>query len=149
MYSTGNNPSYRCVVCVYSFCPLSFCPDVFACRAHVTDGQLRTEWRLFHLSSSSSLYSLAFLLFFNPKKRLLLHSSSLPLTRHLHSSSLLSLYLCMTSSVAGQPPEGNQTKSSGFSGPRAALMLNNRPGGNHPVLVPYSVPVPCPFGLSL
>lgn len=74
-----------------------------------------------------------------PPARLLLPLSP-PATRHLPSFSVLALYLCMTSPAAGQPPEGNQTKPSGFSGPRAALVLNNRLGGNHPVLVPVPVP---------
>lgn len=105
----------------------------------------RVESRLFHLSSGAFFSRLLFYCrrCFNPKRRRLLNFFlSLPPTRHLPSFSLLALYLCMTSPAAGQPPEGNQTKPSGFSGPRFALVLNNRPGGNHPVLVPVPVPVP-------
>lgn len=50
---------------------------------------------------------------------------------HKHITSFLLpsiLYLCVTSPVAGQAPQGNKTKPSGFSGPTlpyAAPTLNN------------------------
>lgn len=51
---------------------------------------------------------------------------------HKHITSLLSLpstlYLSVTSPVAGQAHQGSKTKPSGFSGPYAAPTLNNRPG---------------------
>lgn len=132
----------RCLcLCVWLSSFIQFCPDVFMWRRDdcVPRGDFPPA-----LQRSAFFFSFPFLAGVSTQRDTACStsSSSLPQTRHLPSFSLLALYLSMTSPAAGQPPEGNQTKPSGFSGPCAALVLNNRPGGNHPVLVPLPVPVP-------
>lgn len=64
------------------------------------------------------------------------------------------LYLCVTSPVAGQTPEGNKTKPSGFSGPILPPHYTTDQGklpcpGPSPSTALLSLPSVCPFQNNL